>query len=225
VMMGMLTSLGIRHGEPFAPDDTAKRAMRQAAIDVWFYLQSHFDTVVAHRTYWPDRHYVSLLQPDANRAFNFTYADRIDLIDRAVAFFWCTYMPKVVSDTPATQYMMAMADRDGKPLEAGKLYKVDVPADMPVAQFWALTVYDRATMAFIYTDSGRTTLSSYGLGEMRKNADGGVTIYVGPQAPAGLESNWIPTAGKRPLPAIRFYGPTEPFNQKTFKMSDFELVA
>jgi hypothetical protein len=29
---------------------------------------------------------------------------------------------------------------------------------------------------------------------MKKNADGGVTIYVGPKAPQWLESNWIPTA-------------------------------
>jgi len=120
--------------------------------------------------------------------------------------------------------MMAMADKDGKLLEAGKLYKLDVPAEMPVKQFWALTVYDRATMSFIYSDTNRTTLSSYDLDKMKKNADGGVTIYVGPKAPAGLEANWIPTAGKRPLPAMRFYGPTEAMNSKTFKLPDFELA-
>ena len=46
-MMGMLTSLGIERGKPFAPDETAKRAMRQAAIDAWFYLQSWWDHVPA----------------------------------------------------------------------------------------------------------------------------------------------------------------------------------
>ena len=51
---------------------------------------------------------------------------------------------------------------------------------MPVQQFWALTVYDRATMGFIYTDLERTTLSSYDLTAMQKNPDGGVTIYVAP---------------------------------------------
>jgi hypothetical protein len=222
VMMGMLKSLGIEKGKPFAPDETARRAMRQAAIDAWFYLQQWFDHLPAERMFWPDRHYASLLQADANKAFTFTYDDRIDLIDRAAEYFWCTYMPKVLGDAPATQYMMAMADKDGHLLEAGKLYKVTVPAAMPVKQFWALTVYDRATFSFIYTDSGRTTLSSYDLGKMKKNADGSVTLYVGPTAPGGLESNWIPTRGKRPLPAIRFYGPTDDFNKKVFKMPDFE---
>jgi len=80
-------------------------------------------------------------------------------------------------------------------LEAGRLYKVDVPADMPMKQFWALTVYDHVTFSFIYSESSRTTLSSYDVDKMKKNADGGVTLYVGPSAPEGLEPNWIPTSG------------------------------
>jgi hypothetical protein len=225
VMMGMLTSLGIQKGRPFTPDDTARRAMRQAAIDAWYFLQGWFDTEMLKRVYWPDRHYVSLLQADANREFKFTYDDRIDLIDRAAEYFWCTYMPKVLSDTPATDYQVAMADKDGKLLEAGKLYKLDVPADMPVKQFWALTVYDRATFSFIYSESNRTTLSSFDVGKMKRNADGGVTLYVGPKSPLGLESNWIPTSGKRPMPTMRFYGPTDAYYKKTFKLADFEQVS
>ncbi len=224
VMMGMLKSLGIEPGKPFAPDEKSRKAMRQAAIDAWFYLQHWFDNIPTDRLYWPDRHYASLLMADKNRTFTFVNEDSIDLIDRAAEYFWCTYMPKVLSDTPATQYLMAMADKNGKPLEAGKLYKLDIPAEMPVKQFWALSVYNRATMSFIYSDSNRTTLSSYDLDKMKKNADGGVTIYVGPKPPAGLEANWIPTAGKRPLPAMRFYGGTDALNAKTFKLADFELV-
>jgi hypothetical protein len=55
----------------------------------------------------------------------------------------------------------------------------------------------------------------YDIDKMKKNAEGGVTIYVGPKA---LEANWMPTAGKRPLPAMRLYGPTDALNQKTFKI-------
>lgn len=223
-MVGDLQSLGIVRGQPFNPDDTTKRAMRQGVIDAWYYLQNYFDHLPAKRFYWPDRHYASLLMADDKHTFDYEYDDRVDIIERAAQFAWCTFVPKVLSDAPATQYMMAMADTDGKPLEAGKTYKLDVPANMPVEQFWALTVYDRATFAFIYADPPRTTLSSYDLASMKKNPDGSVTLYVGPTAPRGQESNWIPTAGKRPLPAMRFYGPNTEFNNKTFKMPDFVLV-
>src|SRR5262249_3765368 len=145
-------------------------------------------------------------------------------ITRAAMYFWCTYVPRVLSDTPANWYLVAMADKSGRPLEAGRLYKVDVPAEMPVQQFWALTVYDRATFSFIYSDTNRTTLSSSDLGTMRRNADGSTTLYVGPTAPDGLASNWIPTAGKRPMPTFRFYGATEPLHTRRFKMPDFEPV-
>lgn len=224
VMMGMLATLGIEPGKPYAPDETAKRAMRQAAVDVWYYMQEWFDNYPKSELYWPDRHYISLLMTDKNRAFTWDYKDRLDYIPRAAEYFWCTWMPKTLSDSPSTQYLMAMGDSQGNPLLAGKTYKLTVPKDMPVKQFWALTLYDRATMAFIYSSTSRTTLSSYDLGTMKKDDDGSVSLYFGPTAPAGLESNWIPTSGKRPLPAIRFYGPTEAMNKKVFKMPDVELV-
>jgi hypothetical protein len=224
VMRGMLATLGIEPGKPFNPDKTTTRAMRQAAIDVWFFLQNRFDNLPRERFYWPDRQYVTLMMTDKNHRFEYEYDDRIDIIPRAVQFMWCTYVPKEVSDSPATQYLAAMADKNGNKLEAGKTYKIDVPANVPVKQFWALTVYDRATFAFIYTPSGRTTLSTYDLDKMKKNADGSVPIFVGPNAPAGMESNWIDTTGKRPMPTFRFYGPEDALNQKTFKMPDFEPV-
>jgi hypothetical protein len=59
---------------------------------------------------------------------------------------------------------------------------------------------------------------------MKKNADGSVTIYKGPKLPTGLESNWIPTEGKQPLPLFRLYGPRRAYFDKTFKLPDFELV-
>jgi hypothetical protein len=51
-----------------------------------------------------------------------------------------------------------------------------------------------------------------------------VDIYFGPKAPKGLESNWIPTQGKRPVPVMRFFGGTEEFWNKSFKLPDVELV-
>ena len=225
VMMGMLASLGIEKGKPFAPDETAKRAMRQAAIDAWFYIQYWWDHIPAADLYWPDRHYASQLLRDAQNKFTFIYNDRVDLDRRAAMYAEATFVPAPAKNNKTVNaYLGAVADKNGRLLETWKLYKVNVPADMPVKQFWSLTVYDRATWAFIYTESNRTTRSSYDLPNMKKNPDGSVTLYVGPKAPDGLESNWIPTRGKRPMPVFRYYGVTDALNDKTFKMPDFEEV-
>jgi hypothetical protein len=99
------------------------------------------------------------------------------------------------NDKTVNAYLGAVArqaDRGGKALQDRR--------PVPVKQFWSVTVYDRATWTFIYSDSNRTTRSSYDLPNMKKNADGSVTLHVGPKAPDGLEANWIPTRGKWPIP-------------------------
>jgi len=59
---------------------------------------------------------------------------------------------------------------------------------------------------------------------MKLNADGSVTLYIGPKAPEGYENNWISTGGKVPFPLFRFYGPTEALFNKTFILNDVELL-
>ena len=79
--------------------------------------------------------------------------------------------------------------------DGGKTYRLTVPANAPVKQYWSATVYDRATHALIrdMTRSGRSSQSP----GLQKNADGSVDIYFGPKAPAGKESNWVPTKPER----------------------------
>jgi hypothetical protein len=169
-----------------------------ARNDGYYYLESFFESVFTERFYWPDRHYVSLSQAGANETLTFNKDDRIDLV--------------------------AIADKNGRPLEAGKLYKVDVPAKMPVKKYWSLTIYNRDSFDFIRSNTGNTTVSSKDLRKIKKNADGSTTFYVGPNPPKGLDSNWLTTMGTKPLPTFRYYGPTDALYKRAFKMPDFTVV-
>jgi len=61
--------------------------------------------------------------------------------------------------------------------------------------------------------------------DLRKNDDGSVDIYCGPQAPAGFEKNWIPTvAGRNWFAYFRFYRPTEPYFDRSWPLPDFERL-
>jgi hypothetical protein len=43
---------------------------------------------------------------------------------------------------------------------------------------------------------------------LKRNADGSVDLFVGPEPPAGQQSNWLFTpAGKLWFPWFRLYGP------------------
>jgi hypothetical protein len=143
---------------------------------------------------------------------------------RADMFHPGSYFLKKVSDTPATVYLCGMADSEGRLLVAGKTYKLNVPKNVPVEQFWSLIVYDYATFAFIYSPLDCVGMSTYDKPNMKVNPDGSVDKYIGPTAPKGMESNWIPTQGKRPFPIMRIYGGDDAFWEKFFKLPDLELL-
>jgi hypothetical protein len=224
VMMGMLASIGIEPGKPFKPDDKTRKAMKQAVLDAYFYMQQRFENPRPELLYWPDRKYVAFFAPDRERGFKYETETAVQIDDRSWQFFLGTYYPKTLEPRPGVVYIGPVADNTGKPFVAAKTYKVTVPKDMPVGQFWFLNVYDAATFAFIYSPTARASLSSFDAKTMKTNADGSVTIYIGPKAPAGQETNWIPTQGKKPRPVFRLYGAQEAFFDKSFKLPDFELV-
>jgi hypothetical protein len=123
----------------------------------------------------------------------------------------------------ASFYLSTLVDGSGHALSGDNNYRLHVPADVPATQFWALTVYDCETAAFI-RNSPRVELNSYNR-EMRKNADGSVNLYLGPNAPALKESNWIYTApGRNFLTLFRLYGPDKPLFDKTWRLPDIEKI-
>ena len=88
-------------------------------------------------------------------------------------------------------YLISIRDKDGEPFDGGKTYRLTVPPNAPVEQYWSVTAYDRQTHALI-KNMPRASRSSQ-IPEMQKNADGSVDIYFGPAAPAGKDANWVPT--------------------------------
>lgn len=225
VMMGMLSYLGIEKGKPYNPDELTKKAMRQAVVDAYHYmLDRTLHPTDSSKIWWPDKQWYNGIFSDTNNEFLYEYEDKIDLDNRADRYYIGTFFPKKVGDRPATQYLFALADKEGKELQAGETYSFTMPAKVPADQFWSLIIYDLETMSFIYNTQERAGLSSFDLPNMQKNKDGSITIYFGPKAPKGLESNWIPTSGKRPLPTVRIYGGTEEFWDKSWEMPDVVLI-
>jgi hypothetical protein len=57
------------------------------------------------------------------------------------------------------------------------------------------------------------------------NADGSIDVYFGPEQPKGKENNWVATKpGRVWFSYFRFFGPTEPFLEKTWRLPDFEPI-
>jgi hypothetical protein len=89
------------------------------------------------------------MAPTPSTRSNSSITTRSRSTKHAAAFFFFIIYLKVLTDHAGTVYLAATAATEGRPIEAGKTYVLRVPKNVPAQQFWSLTMYDRATWAFV----------------------------------------------------------------------------
>jgi len=113
-------------------------------------------------------------------------------------------------------------DVNGKPLEGDKNYKLHLPANIPVRNFWSVIVYDSQTKLMICTDQPWPSVHS-NCKKLMVEQDGSVNIFFGPQLPADKACNWLQTLpGKGWYMVLRLYDPLETWLNKTWKCGGVE---
>ncbi|MCY1277469.1 hypothetical protein D9M70_261670 [compost metagenome] len=98
-----------------------------------------------------------------------------------------------------TQYYYTDFDESGAQLSGSNSYQVTFAAgqEPPVQGFWSLTLYNQHHLF------SANELNRYSLGtknkDLKRNADGSLTLYVGPSSPGkDKEANWLPSP-KEPI--------------------------
>lgn len=148
---------------------------------------------------------------------NFADPNSYDFDGRAVFYHMGYFSAKHLG--AGQFYLLTISDGAGQPLEGKETYRLTVPPNAPVKQYWSVTAYDRETHALI-RDTSRSSRASNSP-DVQKNADGFTDIYFGPKAPTGKETNWVPTDPQRGFELMfRAYGPQPEFFEKTWKLSD-----
>jgi len=122
-----------------------------------------------------------------------------------------------------SQYAAAFVDAKGNPLNGGMNYKLHLPPNIPIKNFWSVIVYDNQTRSMIQTDQQYPMVTSQNK-DLLVNPDGSVDVYFRPKAPAGKENNWVQTIpGKGWNTLLRLYSPLEPWFDKTWRPGEIEL--
>lgn len=223
LMMAKLKFLGIEKGQPFEPDERQKKLLEEGALVGEAMAKANTTDKRVEPPFWEGTHWKHALVVSPSQQ-ELTY-DQLD--ERAAWFYEAVVVSKgMLTETPGVgqRYIASYKDADGNWLSGENTYKLHVPADPPAKGFWSVTVYDEATRQMPVTEQGRPDLSSR-KEDIVKNDDGSIDVYFGPQAPEGHETNWIQTnPDKGWFSYFRFYGPTEPFFDKSWALPDFEKV-
>jgi len=95
----------------------------------------------------------------------------------------------------------------------------------PVNAFWSLTMYNLPQSLLVANPINRYLINSPMLPELKKDAKGGVTIYIQSKSPSkDKESNWLPAPDGPFWMALRLYWPKEAALDGSWKQPPLELV-
>jgi hypothetical protein len=117
------------------------------------------------------------------------------------------------NDAVEAMYPLTKWLANGDPLDGGKRdYTLTFPAGQPppVNAFWSVTMYDGKTQFLIKNPINRYLINSPMLPDLKKNADGSLTLYIQKDSPgADKESNWLPAPDGPIYLVMRLYWPKE----------------
>lgn len=221
--LGFWASIGIQKGKPFSPDERMKKILSEAA---------HVGDASARAIIYKWRTSDGYYYPNSAWRLGFIggyqfQENGVRLLDAYSGFFFYATGVTPAMDSKmvgvGSQYMGAFVDSNGNGLDGGKNYRLHLPPNIPVKDFWSVILYDNQTRSMLQTDQDWPAVSSQTKG-LQTNADGSVDVYFGPNAPAGKENNWVQTIpGKGWNTLLRLYGPLQPWFDKTWRPGEIEV--
>src|SRR5512144_740493 len=178
--VGLYAAIGIRKGQPFAPDARMKKTLTEAvAVANAIARSTAFASRDPRTRIFRDRQW---LTPFVGGSYEFLAGAERLLDARAMFFYYATGITPAMSEAkPGTgsAYAGAFRDAAGNYLDGGRTYKVTLPGPVPAKNFWAVTAYDNQTRSLLSTDQKLAGIDGTIPG-LQTNQDGGVTVWFAP---------------------------------------------
>ncbi|HEY7303749.1 MAG TPA: DUF1254 domain-containing protein, partial [Bryobacteraceae bacterium] len=138
VMIDQLKSLGIEKGKPYQPSEQTRVLLSSAAAEARAWLEAKYDAGFPP-FFSPTSRWMYPAYPELIQAVQASYAglNAYPVDARGVAY---SYAYIGIKRLGAGQfYMICTKDKEGNAFDGGKTYKLTVPRNAPVKQYWSVT--------------------------------------------------------------------------------------
>jgi hypothetical protein len=227
VMYGMLEGIGIRKGQKFDPSPEVAAILEKAAKDAQAYLIEHIKSGESFNPFWEGGAWGSfkVTTDVAATLLSYSFDDRLAYQDRVIDVFYFSggmYKSFDATRPSSTAYLWTAQDGDGNSLDSARTYKIHIPANAPMQDFWSIIAYGTESRTFI--NSPKITVSSNDE-NLVVNDDGSVDLYLGPEAVPSFEANTVITnPDEDSFLCYRLYGATPQLWERKWQLGDPELV-
>jgi hypothetical protein len=194
-----MAEVGIVPGQPFDPDKLSEFDKAEEALGIeegYKEIKGKVETVGKKINGW------SVASVFGDRSFY-----KGDWLLRAAGAAAGIYG----NDAIEAMYPITRVDGSGNKLDGSKHnYTLTFAAGQlpPVNAFWSVTMYDGNTQLLIANPINRYLINAPMLPQLKKNADGSLTLYIQKNAPAGdQKANWLPAPDGPIYLVMRLYWP------------------
>ena len=224
VMMGMASIIGIEKGKLFEPDDDTSALLVEAdkvafAMNATLSFESELPIAIAYE----DRQWEFAF---LTQSASFDAEHRLELYERSAFTHQAmtgAFAMVLELRGKGSKYMVTSRDATGAHLNGSHSYTLNIPANVPIQEFWSVCLYDAKTRSILDTGRPKSAVNSYT--DLPVNADGSIDLHFGPKPPPSGETGWIKTKpGEGFFMYFRFYGPLEAFYDKSWKLNDVVKV-
>jgi len=196
-LMARFARIGVGPGKTFDPSTLSpdmRKALEAGMADAWAAFNVHKETEV-------DTGKSSSADSFGTRAFL-----KNNYMNRMSAAVLGIYG----NSKQEAYYPAYFIDAGKQKLDGSHRYTLRfAPAQLPpVHAFWSLTMYELPTSLLFANSLNRYLINSPMLPSLKRDADGGITLYIQNESPgADKEANWLPAPKGPFFAAMRLYWP------------------
>jgi hypothetical protein len=224
MILTLVRDLGVSKSKGFKPNDEQKEILTKAAVkgDAIAMVNTFSKRSYKYR-HWPDRQWRYILNQKKLDLMHPDYYEAKEIGSYTYEAFSTSKGMVLPTRNQGSKYLGCYVDGNDNWLDGSNTYELVIPPNAPAKDFWSIAVYNNKLRNLVDNEQGNAIVNNRS--KIKTESDGSVKVYIGPEAPAGYESNWVQSIkGQGFFVYLRLYGPTEAYFDKSWKMPDFKRI-